>query len=83
MRFSEKIRATPKSTRMIVGVNDGDTISVMHAGKPAKIRIEGIDCPELGQEFGTRAKQFTSQLVFGKEVQVKECYPDNYGGWRA
>ena len=55
-----------------VGVSDGDTISVMHAGRAVKIRIEGIDCPELGQDFGTRAKQFTSALVFGKDVQIKE-----------
>ena len=62
-----------------VGVHDGDTISVMKAGKAVKIRLEGIDCPELGQDFGTRAKQFTSALVFGKDVQVKEYNLDRYG----
>jgi endonuclease YncB( thermonuclease family) len=41
--------------------------------------LEGIDCPEQGQDFGTRAKQFTSALVFGKDVEVKEYYPDRYG----
>lgn len=62
-----------------VGVHDGDTISVMKAGRAVKIRLEGIDCPELGQDFGTRAKVFTSTLVFGKDVQVKEFYRDQYG----
>ena len=62
-----------------VGVHDGDTISVMKAGRAVKIRLEAIDCPELGQDFGTRAKVFTSTLVFGKDVQVKEFYPDQYG----
>lgn len=62
-----------------VGVADGDTISVMHAGRAVKIRLEGIDCPELGQDFGTRAKQFTSSLVFGKDVEVKEHDVDRYG----
>ena len=62
-----------------VGVTDGDTISVMHAGKAVKIRLEGIDSPEMGQDFGTRAKQFTSALVFGKDVEVKEYYLDRYG----
>jgi endonuclease YncB( thermonuclease family) len=51
----------------------------MHAGNAIKIRLEGIDCPEMGQDFGARAKQFTSDLVFGKEVQIKEYYPDRYG----
>ncbi len=36
-----------------------------------KIRLEGIDCPEGGQDFSKRAKQFTSDLVFGKLVTVK------------
>lgn len=61
-----------------VGVSDGDTISVMKAGRAVKIRLEGIDCPELGQDFGTRAKQFTSALVFGKDVEVKEYSRDIY-----
>jgi micrococcal nuclease len=66
-------------TGKCVGVTDGDTISVMKAGRAVKIRLEGIDCPETGQDFGTNAKQFTSGLVFGKEVQIKEYYLDRYG----
>jgi len=66
-------------TGKCVGVHDGDTISVMKAGVAVKIRLEGIDCPELGQDFGTRAKQFTSGMVFGKDVQVKEYNLDMYG----
>jgi micrococcal nuclease len=62
-----------------VGVHDGDTISVTKAGRAVKIRLEGIDCPELGQDFGTRAKVFTSGMVFGKDVQVNELYRDQYG----
>jgi micrococcal nuclease len=62
-----------------VGVTDGDTISVMKAGKAIKIRLEGIDCPESGQDFGAKAKQFTSALVFGKDIQVKEYNLDRYG----
>lgn len=66
-------------TGKCVGVHDGDTISVMKSGRAVKIRLEGIDCPELGQDFGTRAKQFTSGLVFGKDVEVKEYNLDRYG----
>jgi endonuclease YncB( thermonuclease family) len=61
-----------------VSVHDGDTISVMKAGRAVKIRLEGIDCPELGQDFGTRAKQFTSGMVYGKDVEVKEYNRDIY-----
>jgi micrococcal nuclease len=66
-------------TGKCVGVTDGDTISVMKAGKAVKIRLEGIDCPEQGQDYGTKAKQFVSALVFGKEVEIREYYPDQYG----
>jgi endonuclease YncB( thermonuclease family) len=66
-------------TGKCIGVSDGDTISVMKAGKAVKIRLEGIDCPELGQDFGTRAKVFTSGMVFGKDVEIKKYNLDRYG----
>jgi len=40
----------------VVGVSDGDTITVTHDGKGEKIRLYGIDCPEKRQAFGKRAK---------------------------
>jgi micrococcal nuclease len=36
-------------------------------------------CPEKKQAFGTRAKQFTSDLVFGKVVDVEPIEIDRYG----
>ena len=50
----------------IVSVLDGDTIELLHNNHPERIRLNGIDCPEKGQAYGTRAKQPASQLVFGK-----------------
>lgn len=63
----------------VVGVTDGDTIKVMHNGKAEKIRLNGIDCPEKAQPFGTKAKQFTSGMVFGKTVTVHVTDTDKYG----
>ncbi|MBU2548728.1 MAG: thermonuclease family protein [Proteobacteria bacterium] len=63
----------------VVGISDGDTISVMHEGKAAKVRLAGIDCPESHQPFGTKAKQFTSGLAFGKVVTIQERDRDRYG----
>ena len=63
----------------VVGVTDGDTIKVMHNGKAEKIRLHGIDCPERAQPFGTKAKQFTSAMVFGKAVTIQEHGQDMYG----
>lgn len=33
-------------TGKVVGISDGDTISVMHKGKAQKVRLAGIDAPE-------------------------------------
>jgi endonuclease YncB( thermonuclease family) len=63
----------------VVGVIDGDTIDVLHNGQAERIRLNGIDCPEKGQPFGKKAKQFTSSLVFGKQVMVKTLRRDIHG----
>ena len=63
----------------VVSVSDGDTISIIRDGRSVRIRLDGIDCPELGQDFGTKAKQFTSNLVFGKEVTAEIRDVDKYG----
>ena len=49
----------------VVGVCDGDTITVLNNGHTDRVRLNGIDCPEKGQDFGVRAKQFNSDLCFG------------------
>ncbi|NLJ26386.1 MAG: nuclease [Deltaproteobacteria bacterium] len=63
----------------VVGISDGDTITVMHDGKGEKIRLYGVDCPESHQDFGSRAKQFTSGKVFGKTVDIEPVDTDRYG----
>jgi endonuclease YncB( thermonuclease family) len=47
----------------VVGVADGDTITVMHNGRGEKIRLYGVDCPEKkqGLRFGACCGLFTSQ----------------------
>ncbi len=66
-------------TGRVVGVADGDTITVLHNGKGERIRLHGIDCPEKRQAFGKRARQFTSNLVFAKTVTVQGVDRDRYG----
>ncbi|MFH0960013.1 MAG: thermonuclease family protein [Pseudomonadota bacterium] len=62
----------------VIGVFDGDTIEVLKDKAPLRIRIYGIDCPEHDQDYGTRAKQFTSDMVFGKTVEVVPIDQDIY-----
>jgi micrococcal nuclease len=63
----------------VVGVTDGDTITVLHERRPETIRLNGIDAPEKGQAFGERAKQFMAQLSFGQVVEVIVRDQDRYG----
>ena len=65
-------------TGPVVSVLDGDTIEVLHNQHPEGIRLSGIDCPEKGQAFGTRATQATSDLAFGKQVMVLMHGYDKY-----
>lgn len=62
-----------------MGVTDGDTIKVLRDGRAVTVRLEGIDCPEAGDDFSTKAKNFTSSLVFGKTVTVRVKETDQYG----
>jgi micrococcal nuclease len=67
-------------TAKVIGITDGDSITVLTDKKQqVKIRLEGIDCPELRQDFGNRAKQTTSGLCFKKNVRVKKTGTDRYG----
>ncbi len=63
----------------VVGVADGDTITVLQKKKQYRIRLYGIDTPEKRQAFGSKAKQYTSDMVFGKVVRVVEKDIDRYG----
>jgi endonuclease YncB( thermonuclease family) len=63
----------------VVGVSDGDTITVLDAAKTQhKIRLAGIDAPESKQAFGQASKKQLSDLVFGKEVTLDCGKTDKY-----
>jgi endonuclease YncB( thermonuclease family) len=66
-------------TGKVVGISDGDTISVLRDGKAVKVRLHGIDTPEKAQAFGTQARQFTGELVFQQTVTVAIRDTDRYG----
>ena len=66
-------------TGLVVSVLDGDTIEVLHSNRPERIRLSGIDCPEKGQAYGTRAKQAASELVLGGEVTLQTYSHDQCG----
>lgn len=63
----------------IVKITDGDTVFLLDsANNQHKIRLDGIDCPERGQDFGTKATNFTRELCAGKYVYVEVKGYDRY-----
>ncbi|MDR4485428.1 MAG: thermonuclease family protein [Nitrospirales bacterium] len=64
----------------VIHISDGDTITVLNKEKEEiKIRLNGIDCPEAGQAFGNKAKEFTKGLVAGQMVTIQAYDQDKYG----
>ena len=55
----------------VIGIADGDTFSCLTANRDqVRVRLAGIDAPELGQPYGRRARQALSGFVFGKDVTL-------------
>jgi len=63
----------------VVGVSDGDTITVLDADKTEhKVRLMGIDAPEKSQDFGSASKQALSNYIYQREVIVEYKKLDKY-----
>lgn len=74
------VAAAQEHSGRVVGVSDGDTITVLISGnRQLKVRLAEIDAPEKAQAFGQRSKQSLSDLVFGKHVRVIQEDMDRYG----
>lgn len=65
----------------VVSVPDGDSLNVVRApgGMSEKVILYGIDCPEMGQEFGQEARAFTDGACYKKEVKIEETGKDSRG----
>lgn len=64
----------------VIRIKDGDTVVVLLAGNIQKtLRLAEVDCPEKSQAFGKNAKQFTSEQVFGKQINFIATDTDRYG----
>ena len=62
-----------------VRVIDGDTLTVADENQNLhRIRIVGMDAPELAQPYGRAAKAALSELVLHKEVHVVPAGVDKY-----
>jgi len=63
----------------VTRVRDGDTIELRRGGETVRVRVFGVDCPERGQPWSSRARQFTASLVGDREVVIRVKDHDKYG----
>jgi len=63
----------------VVKVADGDTITVQDdQGQKHRIRLAGIDAPEMNQPYGLHSKNNLRSLVAGQTVKVEYEKRDRY-----
>jgi len=69
----------------VLYVSDGDTVAVKkiennkETGNLIKVRLYGIDAPELKQDYGYASKEFLMKLIRGKTVRIEGNKNDRYG----
>lgn len=63
----------------VIGITDGDTMTVLRDRVPVKIRIHAIDAPESRQPFGTQSRQSLASICFHVTAEVEHVSTDRYG----
>ncbi len=64
----------------VMEVMDGNTLLVVFEdGEEHKLMLDGIDSPELEQDYGLQAKDFLEKKVLGKQVKVELRNKDRWG----
>jgi len=64
----------------VTAVIDGNTVEVVDAANEKyKVMLAGIDCPELGQDFGEKAKAYLEKILLRKEVKITWAGKDRFG----
>lgn len=75
--IKELIEELPKAK--VEQVIDGDTVVVVKNWQRIKIRLDAIDCPEDGQEWGDIAKYGLIKLIGKRTIRLEEHGVDHYG----
>jgi micrococcal nuclease len=66
---------------MAVSITDGDTFVARGDGVTFKVRLQGIDAPERGQDFSKRSKERLGQLCSNAPLRVRILNKDGFGRW--
>lgn len=62
-------------SQTVTRVIDGDTYIVDFT---KTVRLQGVDCPEIEQEYGLEAKNYVSELLLHKKIVLIDLKKDKY-----
>jgi endonuclease YncB( thermonuclease family) len=79
--WASSAQARETFTGQVSFVTDGDTLWVQPdaGGAARKLRMLGVDAPEICQSGGKAARDMLAQLALQRRVTVKVSYYDRYG----
>lgn len=70
--FANGVRSGEEMKGIVVAVQDGNTLEIaIENNEKYRIVLQGIDCPELNQDYGATAKKILARLVLHKEVTFR------------
>lgn len=78
---AEKSALQPRWSGTVTHISDGDTLWVRPAagGKPVRIRIDGVDAPEICQPYGTASRKALQARLAQKTVTIHSASRDSFG----
>ena len=62
----------------VIGISDGDTMTLLVDNKPLKIRLANIDAPEKKQAYGQKSKESLSELCWETDATYQTQTIDRY-----
>lgn len=79
--LSASVQAKESFTGKVERIADGDTVWVRPdtGGRPRKLRLEGIDAPEICQPGGEASRAWLVNLAMHQPVRVVVNHHDDYG----
>ncbi|MBK7331069.1 MAG: thermonuclease family protein [Betaproteobacteria bacterium] len=63
----------------VVGVADGDTLTVLVGARQVRVRLWGIDAPERGQPWSSRSRDALAARAMHRDALVATRGTDGYG----
>lgn len=69
----------PVFSHQVIGIADGETLTLVVNQKPVMVRLAGVDAPEKSQAYARASRNSLHELCFGKDATYREQDADGYG----